>query len=475
MKKILIIIMSIFVLFLVIISLIFIPNTKEKQEINKLKKEIFLVDKYISDDSDNVENIRKYIDKKVTSSKRYVLEKAVDAFLTDVINDYEEFKMVINDEEYINILNVDKDSLNDTLEYINVAKDKLTNVKEKFLGIDKNNYVKNNNKMIIEIYDDLLNNKIDLNDIVYRIENNINDLDNKYVVIEYLLNNKDYFDIEDKIIFTNKNVYEEFKKIVDSYEFDISYDVVSDGVKPDIIANDITIEQGDIINLKDYIKCTDETDGELTCNISGTYDNNVVGVYPIDISVTDSSNNISSKTINVIIKEKEVYDLPYYIEVIRNQSTVIVYGKDGNGGYTNIVNVFPCSPGAGNNTPTGIFYTKRGYEWGSLYGNVYGQYSTVITGHILFHSVPYYTTSKDSLLWEAYNNLGTKVSMGCVRLTVSAAKWIFDNCESGTMVKIYDGDLPSGVSKPEAIKIDGNNPNRGWDPTDPDPNNPWNQ
>ena len=42
------------------------------------------------------------------------------------------------------------------------------------------------------------------------------------------------------------------------------------------------------------------------------------------------------------------------------------------------------------------------------------------------------------------------------------------------MIKIYDGDLPSGVSKPSAQKIDPNDPKRGWDPTDPDPANPWN-
>ena len=41
--------------------------------------------------------------------------------------------------------------------------------------------------------------------------------------------------------------------------------------------------------------------------------------------------------------------------------------------------------------------------------------------------------------------------------------------------KIYDGTLPKGVSKPTAPKIDGTSPNKGWDPTDPDPNNPWNK
>ena len=58
-------------------------------------------------------------------------------------------------------------------------------------------------------------------------------------------------------------------------------------------------------------------------------------------------------------------------------------------------------------------------------------------------------------------------------MTVRDAKWIYDNIANGTTVKIYDGSLPSGVTKPSATKISSSSPNKGWDPTDPDPNNPW--
>ena len=124
-------------------------------------------------------------------------------------------------------------------------------------------------------------------------------------------------------------------------------------------------------------------------------------------------------------------------------------------------------------TPTGTFTTTKGQRWGALYGGVYGQYSTRIVGSILFHSVPYYSASPDNLEWEEYNKLGTAASMGCVRMRVIDAKWIYDNCPAGTTVRIYDGLLPSGVSKPSAYKIPSDSPNRGWDPTDPDYNNPW--
>ena len=109
-----------------------------------------------------------------------------------------------------------------------------------------------------------------------------------------------------------------------------------------------------------------------------------------------------------------------------------------------------------------------------MYGGVYGQYTTRIVGSILFHSVPYFSTDKSTLWWQEYNNLGIARSMGCVRLTVQDSKWIYDNCPTGTTVTVVDKELPPGVTKPEAPKIDPESPNRGWDPTDPDPANPWN-
>ena len=45
----------------------------------------------------------------------------------------------------------------------------------------------------------------------------------------------------------------------------------------------------------------------------------------------------------------------------------------------------------------------------------------------------------------------------------------------GTTVELYDDfDYPGPMGKPEPLTIDINDERRGWDPTDPDPNNPWN-
>lgn len=164
-------------------------------------------------------------------------------------------------------------------------------------------------------------------------------------------------------------------------------------------------------------------------------------------------------------------DRPYSIDVLRNENVVIVYGRDDEDAYTIPVQVWLCSTGSG--TPTGNYQLGAKHEWWPLFGGVYGQYVSGITGDILFHSVPYERMEKDSLESEEFNKLGTTASMGCVRLAVKDVKWIFDNCPSGTPVHIYDAEqLP--VERPAALKIDLADPRAGWDPTDPDPGNPWN-
>ena len=168
-------------------------------------------------------------------------------------------------------------------------------------------------------------------------------------------------------------------------------------------------------------------------------------------------------------------EFPYYIKINRRQNCITVYTLDENGEYTVPYKAMICSTGLYNATPRGTFHLSTKYLWRELYGKVYGQYATRITGGVLFHSVPYYKKSKSALCTEKYNKLGQQASMGCVRLTVEDAKWIADNCPSGTTVEIYDNDDPGPLGKPEAAHIDTDSPNKGWDPTDPDVENPWHQ
>lgn len=166
-------------------------------------------------------------------------------------------------------------------------------------------------------------------------------------------------------------------------------------------------------------------------------------------------------------------EFPYLLKINRQQNVVTAYEKDENGEYTVPVRAILCSTGLYNATPKGTFHLSTKYIWRQLHGGVYGQYASRITGGVLFHSVPYASKNKASLYWEKYNKLGQQASMGCVRLTVEDAKWIYDNCPSGTTVEVYDSEDPGPLGKPETLKLDRDNENRGWDPTDPDERNPW--
>lgn len=156
----------------------------------------------------------------------------------------------------------------------------------------------------------------------------------------------------------------------------------------------------------------------------------------------------------------------YMIKINKQQNVVTIY-KEKDGKYKPH-KAFVCSVGYA--TPTGAFSLGEKLRWHLLDGPSYGQYCTRITGSILFHSVWYYSQNKADQSYIQYNKLGTTASHGCVRLTVADAKWIYDNCPSGTKVTIYNAKNPGPLGKPSAIKVSGYS---GWDPTDPDPANPY--
>ncbi len=189
------------------------------------------------------------------------------------------------------------------------------------------------------------------------------------------------------------------------------------------------------------------------------------------------NNNIANNpTANNDTKNKNNNGAKYKLDINCTANVVNVYEKDENGDYTKCVKVMLCS--VGRATPHSGTYSLKKYggsswRWRALFGNVYGQYATQITGNILFHSVPYTKPNNSNLEYWEYDKLGTSASMGCVRLTVQNAKWIWDNCAAGTKVRFYDDTNPGPLGKPTEAKISWNEECRNWDPTDPDGANPW--
>ena len=177
-------------------------------------------------------------------------------------------------------------------------------------------------------------------------------------------------------------------------------------------------------------------------------------------------------------KKKKSRDNLYRITVNRRTNTVTIYTYDESGDYNVPVRAMVCSCGQGgsNITPVGEYRVASKREWATLYGDaaheyLFGQYVTEFNGEYLFHSVPYESQEKYALEIDEYNKLGASVSQGCVRLSASDSYWIYKNCSLNTPVRVIDADGSADpLGTPPAVR---QNIYNGWDPTDPDEENPF--
>ena len=134
----------------------------------------------------------------------------------------------------------------------------------------------------------------------------------------------------------------------------------------------------------------------------------------------------------------EEYVFPYKMEVDLSKQRVYAWQWTGSS-YSKRVKEMKCSSGKdGTPTPTGTYQSYGGLsgEWYYFKKyNCYAKWAYGIVGGILFHSITY-NTNKVQVGSES--NLGHKASHGCIRLSVENAKWIYDNCPTGTTVVIHD-------------------------------------
>jgi len=147
--------------------------------------------------------------------------------------------------------------------------------------------------------------------------------------------------------------------------------------------------------------------------------------------------------------------VPYAITVDVTNQVTTVYGLDDNGEYTVIVRQMLCSTGT-KSYPSDVgdwVLTGRVARWCDFpeWGG-HAQFWTKINASIAFHSVIYNSYDTMDLSIKSYNNLGTRASHGCIRLTVADAKWIYDNCGEGVVVTITE-DLPADPELRAALKL----------------------
>lgn len=143
----------------------------------------------------------------------------------------------------------------------------------------------------------------------------------------------------------------------------------------------------------------------------------------------------------------------YYVIVDLQWQVTMVFKRIDDGtefgqpDYDQPVRYMLCSTGNpdreyGHETTTGIFHIQvpkeRFYQFVNLEA---AQYLTLIRSRTYFHSVLYEKKGKlDTFVRSSYDDLGTKASHACIRLTVPDARWIWYNIGYGTTCEVRVGD-----------------------------------
>ena len=168
-----------------------------------------------------------------------------------------------------------------------------------------------------------------------------------------------------------------------------------------------------------------------------------------------------------------------------SQSVVCFIARDGDWA---VERVMICSAADDEHqTPPGMHYIYSRYKYKAMTKMngimVYAQYACRFRGHYLFHTVPiggeyrkFQKYGKKQMLIQEYELMGSPASHGCVRLLVGDAYWIYKNCKWGTKVFVTDAVGPTPPPAPALIYAEpymNADQTLGWDPTDPDPENPY--
>lgn len=205
------------------------------------------------------------------------------------------------------------------------------------------------------------------------------------------------------------NIFEYCDELTDNDYYSKAISILDENSS--LIRNDVDV-QNKICEIKDKQQAYFDKNSEI-----------------IEASSLALTSDITSDNINTLNIQSNTQ---YLINVnINNQKTYIYIGKKNN---WSLVKTCPCSTGAsGEETPTGSFTTMEKGEW--FFSNKYnqgGKYWTQIVGDILFHSVPF---SRDKSTVLDYT-LNKPVSHGCIRLSISDSKWIYNNIPKGSKVII---------------------------------------
>lgn len=205
-----------------------------------------------------------------------------------------------------------------------------------------------------------------------------------------------------------------------------------------------------------------------------------IEVVKADQAVTSYSTAITANENYLKANLESGMENPYAIIINEDNCSVTVFTNHGDN--YKAVRAMVCSTGKTQKTIKNdpesyvVYKTTDKAELVNLSDGKYYRYATYIGDDFMFQSSPYSSESPSSLIAEEYNKLGKPVSSKNIRLSVEDAKWIYDNCKEGTMVRVVNSTnkstfYPLGV--PDGMKLTENSKSLKWDPTDRSKDNPY--
>ena len=178
----------------------------------------------------------------------------------------------------------------------------------------------------------------------------------------------------------------------------------------------------------------------------------------VDLPASDPVTLWTGYQDNVLPPDKLTSSTGIILVVNKKAQVVTAYVQDAQGKYTIPLRHMICSSGkVYDRTKNGTYVLKaRKGEWYQYPGGYYIRWPSIYRDGYYFHS-PLYNPRK-SLSGGTVDKLGTRQSLGCIRLKVKDADWVYHNCPKGTAVYICDGAKKANLLKalkPKDVKVKG--------------------
>lgn len=172
------------------------------------------------------------------------------------------------------------------------------------------------------------------------------------------------------------------------------------------------------------------------------------------IGMKNSTNTDQDESVQETEPVSEQYSVPtttfvatnqtYNIKISIDKKTLVVYQTDVATNETKAVRAFLVALPEDIKPLTATITEKT--IWKSV-GNSYVRYVSRLDNAEFFSSAAYYSQNIYNLNPNSYNKIGKSASDCSIIMTVTDAKWIYENCGENTPVEILrDFEVPSGIA-----------------------------